>query len=58
MHIVVGPVLTGKEGYGFDCWTPERGSAVGTLTVGSKMPITRGRSKSDLMIVEHRFSAD
>jgi hypothetical protein len=41
MHIVVGPVLTGKGGYGFDCWTPERGSAVGMLTVGSKMQHSR-----------------
>jgi hypothetical protein len=25
MHIVVGPVLTRKGGYAFDCWTPEQG---------------------------------
>jgi hypothetical protein len=22
MHIVVGPVLTSKGGYAFDCWMP------------------------------------
>jgi hypothetical protein len=25
MHIVVGPVLTRKGGYAFDCWTAEKG---------------------------------
>jgi hypothetical protein len=25
MQIVVGPVLTRKGGYAFDCWTPEEG---------------------------------
>jgi hypothetical protein len=49
MQIVVGPVLTRNGGYAFDCWTPERGSAVDTLTVGSKMPVTRATSRSDLI---------
>ena len=25
MQIVLGPVLTRKAGYAFDCWTPEEG---------------------------------
>jgi hypothetical protein len=29
MHIVVGPVLTRKGGYAFDCWTPEEGLNLG-----------------------------
>jgi hypothetical protein len=29
MQIVVGPVLTRKEGYAFDCWTPEKGLSRG-----------------------------
>jgi len=29
MHIVVGPVLTRKGGYAFDCWAPEQGLSVG-----------------------------
>jgi hypothetical protein len=29
MHTVVGPVLTRKGGYAFDCWTPERGLTFG-----------------------------
>jgi hypothetical protein len=29
MHIVVGPVLTRKGGYAFDCWTPEEGLSHG-----------------------------
>jgi hypothetical protein len=29
MHLVVGPVLTRKSGYAFDCWTPEQGLSVG-----------------------------
>src|SRR5260370_28466360 len=29
MHIVVGPVLTRKGGYAFDCWTPEEGLSLG-----------------------------
>jgi hypothetical protein len=29
MQIVVGPVLTRKGGYAFDCWTPERGLSHG-----------------------------
>jgi hypothetical protein len=29
MHIVVGPVLTRRGGYAFDCWTPEQGLSVG-----------------------------
>ena len=29
MHIVVGPVLTRKGGYAFDCWTPEEGLSRG-----------------------------
>jgi len=29
MLIVVGPVLTRKGGYAFDCWTPERGLSLG-----------------------------
>jgi hypothetical protein len=29
MQIVVGPVLTRKGGYAFDCWTPERGLSRG-----------------------------
>jgi hypothetical protein len=29
MQIVVGPVLTSKEGYAFDCWTPEEGFSRG-----------------------------
>jgi hypothetical protein len=47
MEIVVGPVVTRKGGYAFDCWTPEEGFSRGTLTAGSKMPIMRGNSKSD-----------
>jgi hypothetical protein len=29
MQIVVGPVLTRKGGYAFDCWTPEQGLSPG-----------------------------
>jgi hypothetical protein len=29
MQIVVGPVLTSKGGYAFDCWTPEDGLSRG-----------------------------
>jgi hypothetical protein len=29
MLTVVGPVLTRKGGYAFDCWTPERGLRLG-----------------------------
>jgi hypothetical protein len=29
MLTVVGPVLTRKGGYAFDCWTPERGLSLG-----------------------------
>jgi hypothetical protein len=29
MHIVVGPVLTRKGGYAFDCWRPEQGLSLG-----------------------------
>jgi hypothetical protein len=29
MHIVVGPVLTRKGGYAFDCWTSEQGLSLG-----------------------------
>ena len=29
MLTVVGPVLTRKGGYAFDCWTSERGLSVG-----------------------------
>jgi hypothetical protein len=29
MQIVVGPVLTRKGGYAFDCWTPEEGFSRG-----------------------------
>jgi hypothetical protein len=29
MHIVVGPVLTRKGGYAFDCWTSEQGLGLG-----------------------------
>jgi hypothetical protein len=29
MLTVVGPVLTKRGGYAFDCWTPERGLSVG-----------------------------
>ena len=29
MQIVVGPVLTRKGGYGFDCWTPDQGLSPG-----------------------------
>ena len=29
MHIVVGPVLTRKGGYAFDCWTPDEGLSRG-----------------------------
>jgi hypothetical protein len=29
MQIVVGPVLTRKGGYAFDCWTPEGGLSRG-----------------------------
>jgi hypothetical protein len=29
VHMVVGPVLTRKGGYAFDCWTPEQGLSVG-----------------------------
>ena len=29
MEIVVGPVLTRKGGYSFDCWTPEKGLSRG-----------------------------
>jgi hypothetical protein len=29
MQIVVGPILTRKGGYAFDCWTPEQGLSPG-----------------------------
>jgi hypothetical protein len=29
MPIVVGPILTRKGGYTFDCWTPEQGLSLG-----------------------------
>jgi hypothetical protein len=29
MQIVVGPVVTRKGGYAFDCWTPEEGLSRG-----------------------------
>ena len=29
MQIIVGPVLTTKGGYAFDCWTPEEGLSRG-----------------------------
>jgi len=29
MEIVVGPVVTRKGGYAFDCWTPEEGFSRG-----------------------------
>jgi hypothetical protein len=29
MHIVVGPVLTRKGGYAFDCWTSAQGLSLG-----------------------------
>ena len=29
MQIVVGPVLTRKGGYAFDCWTPQHGLSRG-----------------------------
>ena len=29
MLTVVGPVLTRKGGYAFDCWTPEQGLSLG-----------------------------
>jgi hypothetical protein len=29
MQIVVGPVLTRKGGYAFDCWTPDKGLSLG-----------------------------
>jgi hypothetical protein len=29
MQIVLGPVLTRKGGYAFDCWTPEKGLSRG-----------------------------
>ena len=29
MEIVVGPVITRKGGYAFDCWTPEEGFSRG-----------------------------
>jgi len=29
MQIVLGPVLTRKGGYAFDCWTPEEGLSCG-----------------------------
>jgi hypothetical protein len=29
MQIIVGPVLTRKGGYAFDCWTPEEGLSPG-----------------------------
>jgi hypothetical protein len=29
MPIVVGPILTRKGGYAFDCWTPEQGLSLG-----------------------------
>lgn len=29
MHIVVGPVLTRKGGYAFDCWTSGQGLSLG-----------------------------
>jgi hypothetical protein len=42
MQIVVGPVLTRKGGYAFDCWIPEQGLSSGVYgTVESKTPITR-----------------
>ena len=29
MQIIVGPVLTRKGGYAFDCWTPQEGLSRG-----------------------------
>ena len=29
MQIIVGPILTRKGGYAFDCWTPEEGLSCG-----------------------------
>ena len=29
MHIVVGPALTRKGGYAFDCWMPGKGLSTG-----------------------------
>jgi hypothetical protein len=29
MHIVVGPILTRKGGFAFDCWRPEQGLSLG-----------------------------
>ena len=29
MEIVVGPVVTRKGGYAFDCWTPQEGLSLG-----------------------------
>ena len=31
MQIVLGPVLTRKGGYAFDCWTPEEGLSRGYI---------------------------
>jgi len=31
MHIVVGPILTRKGGYAFDCWRPEQGLSLGYI---------------------------
>src|SRR2546423_13456337 len=31
MQIVLGPVLTRKAGYAFDCWTPEEGLSRGYI---------------------------
>ena len=31
MQIVLGPVLTRKGGYAFDCWTPEKGLSRGYI---------------------------
>jgi hypothetical protein len=31
MHIVVGPILTRKGGFAFDCWRPEQGLSLGYI---------------------------
>ena len=47
MQIVLGPVVTRKGGFAFDCWTPMEGFAADILTVALRTPFTRAMSRSD-----------
>jgi hypothetical protein len=48
MDAVVGPVITRKGGYAFDCWTAQTGLSRGFPIAGSKTPITHAGSRSGL----------